>query len=616
MRGWSELAERVAGTTRTSEKTALLARYLAPLPADELRVAAVFLSGRPFAEADQRAAGLGWATIAAVVCHVAGAPASALGEAYDRSSDLGQAAAEVLALRPEDPDPSVSPSLGEVAATFAAIEAASGSAAKGVVLAELVKRCDSLTAKYVVKVLTGEVRIGLREGLLEAAIAEAFERPQAAVQLAGMLTGDVGETAVLAKENRLDAARLRLLHPIKFMLASPAENAAEIISRLGPTVWVEDKYDGIRAQLHRRGSEVRLYSRDLHDISGQFPELVEAARDLSWDGILDGEILAYADGHVLPFLTLQARLGRKEPTAELQAEVPVVYVAFDLLAIGPRSGTAAGMSAAAGLSSAAGFAAAGDHATAADHSGSSGHRAGGLNGTAPAVVTPLLAVPLAERRRRLERLELPTVGGDGRFALSHLVTVDSVEALDRVFTEARARRNEGLMVKDPESGYSPGRRGLGWLKMKRALATLDCVVVGVEMGHGKRHGVLSDYTFAVRDEAADRFVTIGKAYTGLSDAEIAEMTRWFEAHTVRHFGRFREVEPLVVIEVAFDVIQRSNRHQSGFALRFPRIVHLRTDKRPAEIDTLATVERLHRELQHEAEYLVTAGARRPEKRPV
>jgi DNA ligase-1 len=359
-----------------------------------------------------------------------------------------------------------------------------------------------------------------------------------------------------------------------------------------------------------------LYSRDLHDISEQFPELVEAARDLAWDGILDGEILAYADGHVLPFLTLQARLGRKEPTAALQAEVPVVYVAFDLLAIGPRSGAAAGKSAGAGLSSAAGFATAGDHATAAEHPSSNGHHTGGLNGTAAAVVTPLLAVPLAERRRRLERLELPTVGGDGRFALSHLVTVDSVEALDRVFTEARARRNEGLMVKDPESGYSPGRRGLGWLKMKRALATLDCVVVGVEMGHGKRHGVLSDYTFAVRDEVADRFVTIGKAYTGLADAEIAEMTRWFEAHTVRRFGRFREVEPLVVIEVAFDVIQRSNRHQSGFALRFPRIVHLRTDKRPAEIDTLATVERLHRELQHEAEYLVTAGARRPEKRPV
>jgi len=172
------------------------------------------------------------------------------------------------------------------------------------------------------------------------------------------------------------------------------------------------------------------------------------------------------------------------------------------------------------------------------------------------------------------------------------------------------------MVKDPNCGYSPGRRGQGWLKMKRALGTLDCVVVGVEVGHGKRHAVLSDYTFAVRDEASDRLVTIGKAYTGLTDAEIAEMTVWFEAHTVRHLGRFRQVEPLVVVEVAFDVIQRSSRHQSGYALRFPRIVALRTDKNPSEIDTLANVERLHRELQHGAEYLVTTGVRQAEKAPI
>ena len=247
----------------------------------------------------------------------------------------------------------------------------------------------------------------------------------------------------------------------------------------------------------------------------------------------------------------------------------------------------------------------------------SGHSAGGVpgrNGATPSVV-PLLQTPLVERRGRLEALGLRMVAEGGRFALSHLVTVDSAEALDRVFDEARARRNEGLMVKDPQSGYSPGRRGLGWLKMKRALATLDCVVVGVEAGHGKRHGVLSDYTFAVRDESADRLVTIGKAYTGLTDAEIAEMTRWFEDHTVRRLGRFRQVEPLVVVEVAFDVIQRSNRHQSGFALRFPRIVRLRPDKTPIEIDTLANVDRLHRELQQGSEYLLTAEVRRSEMTP-
>jgi DNA ligase-1 len=580
MLGWSELAYRVAGATRTSEKTSLLARYLAPLPASELRAAATFLAGRPFAEVDQRSIGLGWATIAAVVSHLAGAPAGALGEAYDRSSDLGQAVADVLALRAEDPDPSLSPTLGEVAEAFAAMEAAPGPAAKGAVFAALLARCDALTAKYVVKILTGELRIGLREGLLEAAIAEAFDYAQPVVSMALMLTGDTGETAVLAKEERLHEARLCLLHPIKFMLASPSEDAAAIMSRLGPTVWVEDKYDGIRAQLHRRGSEVRLYSRDLHDVSEQFPEIIEAARPMDWDGILDGEILAYANGHVLPFLTLQARLGRKGPSAAMQAEVPVVFVAFDLIAVGPRS-----------------------------HDPSA-------NGRASAAVTPLLAAPLSERRQRLEALGLPAAEEGCRFALSHLVTASSAEELDRVFAEARARRNEGLMVKDPNCGYSPGRRGQGWLKMKRALATLDCVVVGVEVGHGKRHAVLSDYTFAVRDEVTGRLVTIGKAYTGLTDAEIAEMTAWFEAHTVRQMGRFRQVEPLVVVEVAFDVIQRSSRHQAGFALRFPRIVGLRHDKNPTEIDTLANVERLHRELQQGAEYLVTTAVRESDKAPV
>jgi DNA ligase-1 len=596
MRGWSELAERVAGTTRTSEKTSLLARYLAQLPAGELRAAATFLAGRPFAEADPRAVGLGWATIAAVVNRLAGAPSGALGEAYDRSSDLGQAVAEVLATRPDTPDASLCPSLGEVADAFAAVQAAPNAAGRAAAFAELLHRCDPLTSKYVVKILAGELRIGLREGLLEAAIAEAFGRPQADVGMALMLTGDTGETAVLAMEDRLHEARLRLLHPIKFMLASPAEDAAEIISRLGPTVWVEDKYDGIRAQLHRRGSVVRLYSRDLHDISDQFPEIVEAAGPLDWDGILDGEILAYANGHVLPFLTLQARLGRKEPTAQFQSEVPVAYVAFDLLALGPRSN--------------------GRDARSNGHHSTNGLAAAVDGAAATAAVVPMLGVPLVERRRRLEALELPTVAAGGRFALSHLVTADSVEALDRIFGEARARLNEGLMVKDPQSVYSPGRRGMGWLKMKRALATLDCLVVGVEAGHGKRHGVLSDYTFAVRDEATDRLVTIGKAYTGLTDLEIAEMTRWFEAHTVRRLGRFRQVEPTVVVEVAFDVIQKSNRHQSGFALRFPRIVRLRTDKSPAEIDTLATVDRLHRELQFGAEYLVTAEARHSSRRPV
>jgi DNA ligase-1 len=565
MRRWSELAERVAATTRTSEKTALLADYFAGLAPEELPIAAVFLTGRPFAEADQRAAGLGWSAIASTVAQLAGVDRSALGEAYDRSSDLGMAVADVLARAGHAPDPALAPALQEVAAAYAAIEAASGPAAKGTILRDLFIRSDPLTAKYIVKVLAGELRIGLREGLVEAAIAKAYDRPIDAVKWAGMLTGDVGQLAILARENRLDAASLAVFHPIKFMLASPAEDASEILTRLGPEVWVEDKYDGIRAQLHKQGSDVRLFSRDLHDVSSQFPEVVDAATELPWNGILDGELLAYRDGNVLPFQSLQARLGRKAPSDAIRSEIPVIFVAFDVLGI----------------------------ATRADDR-----------------IEALLREPLDERRRRLDALALPLAEDGGQFARSHLIRVDSIDGLEAAFTAARARRNEGLMVKDPKSGYSPGRRGLGWLKMKKALATIDCVVVGVEVGHGKRHGVLSDYTFAVRDTERDRLVTIGKAYSGLTDAEIAEMTRWFEAHTIARFGRYRQVEPTIVVEVAFDVIVRSTRHQSGYSLRFPRIATLRTDKPADEIDTLETVRALYEDLQQGAEHLVTAGARK------
>jgi DNA ligase-1 len=583
MRRWSEVAERIASTTRTSEKTQLLAAYLEAVEADALAPAVVFFSGRAFPEADGRALGLGWATLSDSVTRVAGISRGDLGAAYDRHSDLGRAVGDVLAARdaavqnangangatPGAANPSANgPTLPEVAAAFAAIEVARGPAAKAAVFEELLRRCDPLSATYLVKILGGELRIGLREGLVEAAIARAFDRPAGEVARAVMLTGDVGEAAVLARDGRLGEARLRLFHPLRFMLASPAEDAAEIVGRLGPEVWTEDKYDGIRAQLHRRGAEVRLFSRDLHDVSGQFPEVVEAARGLAWDGILDGELLAFRAGAVLPFLALQKRLGRKAPPEALLAEVPVAFVAFDALALGPRDG----------------------------------------------VAVPLLEQPLRERRARLEALGLGEAD-PARFALSRLATARSADDLERIFAAARARRNEGLMVKDPASLYSPGRRGYGWLKMKKALATLDCVVVGVEVGHGKRHGVLSDYTFAVRDEARGTLATIGKAYSGLTDAEIADLTRWFEAHTISRHGRYRVVEPAIVVEVAFDVIMRSARHASGFALRFPRIARVRDDKQVAEIDTLETVARLWRELQAGAEHLVTQEAAARALRP-
>jgi DNA ligase-1 len=584
---WAETAERVRATRKTSEKTDAVARYLRSVSGTDLdsgadlAIAAVFFSGRAFPARDQRKTGLGWAAISSVVRDVAGVGEDALRRAYDRSSDLGTAVEELLTeVGHKPPRGRAYLTLADVTVAYDALADARGKAAKAAVFAELLHRADPLSARYITAVLGGELRIGLREGHLEKGIAVAFERDLPAVQWAGMLTGDIGRTAELARDGALADARLSLFHALKSMLASPVADEAEALSRLRPPVWVEDKYDGIRAQLHKQGSEVRLFSRDLNDVTGQFPEISMAAAGLPWEGILDGEILAWKDGTVLPFLQLQSRLGRKAPSASILADVPVIYVAFDALALGDGAD---------------------------DGTGDAGSEADGR--VAP---EPLLQEPLRIRRRRLESLDLPHTPG---FGLAALVDAADEAELERVFVEAQARGNEGLMLKDPESIYAPGRRGYAWLKLKKALTTLDCTVVGVELGHGRRHGVLSDYTFAVMDDRPDapegKLVTIGKAYSGLTDAEIVEMTRWFEAHTISQHGRYRVVEPRIVVEIAFDVVHASRRHASGFALRFPRIVRIRDDKSPDEVDRLSAVAALHERLQVAGRHgVLTAGTAR------
>ena len=556
----AELAATAAAVGRTrskNEKRARLAAFLRSLSADDLVPASTFFSGRPLVDPTAKL-GMGWVQQGAALAAATGADEEELRGAYLRHSDFGDAAAELVgARRPTAP----ALTIADVAAGFAAIAAAGKGDERVRLLTELLGRAGAEEARLIGRVLSREPRIGLREGLLEEAVAAAFDAELADVRRAHMLTGAIGETAVLARTGRLADATLHVGRPIRFMLASPVADAAEVMRRVGDEAWIEDKYDGIRAQLHiDEDGVVRLFSRDLNDVTRSFPEVVEAAAELRAEApmVIDGELVPWRTGSVLDFASLQTRLGRVRPSKELLAEVPVVLVAFDLL----------------------------------QHQG-----------------RDLLEAPLRERRMELDALRLPERTGE-RVLRSHLATARTVAEVDRAFDDARERRNEGLMVKDPESTYQPGRRGLGWLKLKKALATLDCVVVGVEWGHGKRRGVLSDYTFAVRetDDADARLLTIGKAYTGLTDAEIATMTERFTALTLQDFGRYRTVVPEVVVEIAFDRIMRSSRHRSGFALRFPRIVRSRDDKAPAETDTLATVEALVAE-QASGRILLATGAR-------
>ncbi len=558
---FAELAATAAAVGATRSKHAkrdLLASYLRSLPPDDLVVATVFFAGRPLLDPTARL-GTGWVQQGAALARATGADEDRLRSAYLRQSDFGDAAAELM---PGAPEGAARLSVADVADAFRAVAAAGSAEQRVALMAELFGRADADEARFIGRIVSRETRIGLREGLLEEAVAAAFEAALDDVRRAHMLTGDIGETSLLARSGRLAEAALHVGRPIRFMLASPVADANEVMRRVGGgEAWIEDKYDGIRAQVHVDGDgTLQLFSRDLNDVTRSFPEIAATAETLGEAGPLvsEGELVPWRAGAVLDFAALQTRLGRVRPSAQLLDEVPVVLVAFDLL-----------------------------------------HHAG----------RDLLESPLRERRASLEGLGLPERSGE-RILLSHLATARSTAEVDAAFDDARDRHNEGLMVKDPASTYQPGRRGLGWLKLKKALATLDCVVVGVEWGHGKRRGVLSDYTFAVREtDAPDaRLLTIGKAYTGLTDAEIAAMTEHFQSITLEDFGRYRTVVPEVVVEIAFDRIMRSGRHRSGFAMRFPRIARIREDKTPAEIDTLETVELLFGE-QASGRILLATGAR-------
>lgn len=533
---WAEVADQIRGTSKRLEKLAALGAYLPTLDDESLPIAAHFFSGIVFPRHDQRTTQVGGSILWGALAEVTGADDETLAQAYTRHGDAGDMVGDLLAGRP-----SRHQSLRWMAEQFAALASARGTGARRALVRDTLATLGANEARYFAKLLGGELRIGLKEAQVEEAIARAFARPLPAVRHANLLRGDVGEVAALARRDALAEATLALFHPLGFMLAQPMATPAEIVAAMPSPFVVEDKYDGIRAQAHVDGDEVRLYSRTLDDITHGYPDVCRALRGLGNGLVMDGELLAVDPGNpgrARAFSVLQRRLGRKQPDSTLIAEIPVAFVAYDILA--------------------------------ADH-------------------LLVIAEPYRVRRPRIEAL-LRLDSGAFVAPNSYLTSESDLEA---AFERARQAGNEGIVVKDPDSPYTPGRRGKAWIKLKRALATLDVVVTGVERGHGRRNGVLSDYTFAVRASESDpTLLNVGKAYNGLTDAEIAELTERFKAITTEQFGRYHVVRPEVVLEVTFDVVQRSARHRAGYALRFPRIVRVRDDKPSSEIDTLQRVREL------------------------
>lgn len=572
---FANVAEQIGSTTKRLEKAAILGNYFASLDDQDLIYAARYFAGYSFPLTDQRTINIGGASLLSALATVADVNPNLLKTELVKLGDLGDVAVVVLAKTLiNQPAPVLT--LTDLAAALDKLAQTQGAKRKQEQLIALLQQATPLEAKYLIKQLSGDLRIGLREGAVEDALARLSSQPVARIQWVNMLLGDIGKTAVLARHHQLDQAKMQLFHPIKFMLASPIEDLTELIlteTALAKTTLtkttaqeavsagrfaIEDKYDGIRAQVHIASTtdtnllhgvvyddvRIALFSRTLDEITQSFPDLILPLMALHTSNetelILDGEIVPFQGEQILPFQALQKRLGRKTISEHLLTEVPVAFVAYDLLY---------------------------------------------YNGAI------LIEQPYTKRRALLESLPLDTL----RVRRSNSQPAMTLAAIEAEFLAARNRGNEGLMLKVMHSSYKPGRRGREWLKLKRAMATLDVVVTAAEVGTGKRSRFLSDYTFAVRASETDStLLNVGKAYSGLTDAEVTKLSDWFRAHTLQEFahGKVRTVEPQIVLEITFDRVQPSKRHKSGYALRFPRILRIRDDKPASEIDTLETVQRL------------------------
>ena len=531
MDGLALVLEQVANTSSRNRKVKALADWLRPLDDADLTRALRFLCGQPVANLPDQKLNVGRSVLRDAALAATGIDPELYRICYREVGDSSETASLLLHQKT-----SAEPcSLRQAEQTYLELFARRKSLEKVEVLTRALKRMKPLTVKYFLKVITGNFRVGLQSKLVEEALAKALSTPVSVIRDAGNRSGDLSRVAIAARLGVLDEIEVELFHPLEFMLARPLDAKEDLPN---PTDWfVEDKYDGIRSQVHFDNGKVKIYTRGLEETTNAFPEIVEAFASLGGRAVIDGELLAWRDGRALNFTVLQQRLARKKVSPALLAEIPVVFIAYDLI-----------------------------------------YHDQDL----------LLETPIEERRSKLESLfrglPLPLMTSPQDSLLS-------LEDIETRFLAARARGNEGLLLKRRGSNYEAAKRSANWLKVKRPYATLDVVITAAEQGSGRRATMLSDYTFAVSD--GTRFLNVGKAYSGLSDEEIKELTKILKTLTKERYSRVSLVEPQVVLEVAFDGIQLSPRHKSGFALRFPRILRWRRDKQVSAIDTLERVKELY-----------------------
>ncbi|MCX8176877.1 MAG: ATP-dependent DNA ligase [Candidatus Bathyarchaeota archaeon] len=542
----AELCERLEKMTRRIPMVDIVAEFLVRLEASEIEPAVSMIQGRPLLKLSQRALNVSWATLGNIIMRITRVDWDTFLKVLSKTGDVGAATMEILNNRGvRQLSLYAKPlSIADVRKSFEAIAEAEGQGSKEKkerIIEALLSSASPLEAKYLVKIMIGEMRTGFHEGLMEHAVSKAFNVPLESVQTASMLLGDIGLVAYLAKTEGIEGilkVGFKTFRPVKLMLAQTAECVAEAIREHGGRTAFEFKLDGARVQIHKLGQEVKIYSRRLTDVTKSLPELVEAVKEnmQAYEAILEGEVIAVDDnGQPMPFQHLMRRFKRVHELERTAEAVPVKLFLFDILY---------------------------------------------LNGES--------LINLSYYRRRQILAEV-----SGKLPLTEqLVTSDEGEA-ENFLLKAVESGHEGLMAKKLDSKYTPGIRGKHWLKIKPTLEPLDLVIVAAEYGYGRRHSWLSDYYLAARDAETGEFQVVGKTFKGLADHEITEVTSRLKELAIKEEGRRVMVLPKIVVEVAYNEIQKSQKYKCGLALRFARITRIRYDKAPEEADTIQRVRKIY-----------------------
>ena len=538
----AQLGERLAGTTKRLELATLLADFLKSLSPAELPAAVRLTIGRVFPEWDSRTLNVSGQAVMSVIGELVDASPTLRDQVFSEAVDGGEAVQALLERARRQPPAAPPLTLIEVFGALEQIAQAEGRGSRTrrtELLRALFSRASAVEAKFLAKVIFGEMRTGVDEGILLDGIAQAAGVKPRLVRRANQVWGDLGKVAVTALtegEAGLTEATIALFTPIKPMLAQTAEDAATAFSELAGHIAVEYKLDGARVQIHARRKQVRIFSRQLSDVTDSLPDVAADVRTklLASEAILEGEVVAVdAKGRPLPFQHLMRRFRRTHEVAEAIADIPVRLYLFDALCVDGRS---------------------------------------------------LIDGPNRERWAVLEQV------ADGLGLAGRLVPAGLDEGL--AFADAAYRAgHEGVMIKDLDSTYTPGVRGKSWLKLKHNVS-VDLVVVAADWGYGRRHGWLSNYHLAARDEDTGQYMVVGKTFKGLTDDEFRAMTERLLALEQSRRGGTVFVRPEQVVEVLFNEIQASNQYPSGLALRFARISRIRDDKPAAQTDTLQELRRL------------------------